>query len=76
MIRFIFFLDSLDFGLDFLELFLTLEHLLLWDEEYHTDDERDDDDSPPELMSRYPGDESNEEVIDRLIYDRRNHRSK
>ena len=71
-----FLLDGFDFWLDFLEFFLTLEHMLLWDEEDETDDERDDDDSPAELVTRDPGDECDEQIIDRLIDYSRYHRTK
>jgi hypothetical protein len=67
LIIFVFFLEGFDFWLDLLELLLTLEHMMLWDEEYETDDDRDDDDRPSEWVPWEERQEGYEEVVDRLI---------
>jgi hypothetical protein len=41
--------------------------VLLRDEEDQTDDDRDDDDRPSERVTREPGDESDEEIVDRVV---------
>ena len=50
--------------------------MLLWHEEDETDDKCDDDDGPTERVSRDPGDECDEQIIDRLIDYSRYHRAK
>ena len=67
LIILVFFLEGFDFWLDLLELLLSLEHVVLRNEEDETDDDRDDDDCPTEWMTWDPCEQCDEEVVDRLI---------
>jgi hypothetical protein len=67
LIIFVFFLEGFDLWLDLLQLLLSLEHVVLRDEEDETDDDRDDDDRPSKWMTWDPSEECDEEIIDRLI---------
>lgn len=75
LVRFIFFLEFFDFGLDDLEFFLTLEHMMLRNEEDKSDNKSNDKDRPSKRMPGKEGEKRDEEVIYRIIDDGRKKRS-
>lgn len=67
LIVFMGFLELLDLWLYDLHLLLTLEHMLLWNEEDQANNHCDDEYCPSERVTRDPSEDRYEEIVYRLI---------